>query len=257
MQLEAVLLRKVVLWTALQALVGCSQQDLLQKYAPPADQAVARHYIDSLRQRRYKDIEHAADPSIAGPSVHASLESMAALMPLGEPTSVTLIGAHQMNSKDSLTINLSYEYNFSGSWLLANVAIKKQGGKSTIVGLNVYPQPDSLEQQNKFRLTGKTAVQYLVLTLAVILPLFTLYTLVVCIRTKFKGRQWPWVAFVLVGVGKIFVNWTTGQWGIQPASVQLFSASAFAPLYGQLTIAISVPLGAVLFLLRRRQLAAA
>lgn len=257
MQLEAVLLRNVVVLTFLLALVDCSKQDMLQKYAPPADQAVARHYIDSLRQRRFEEIESAADASIAGPSVHGALVKMAALIPQGEPTSVTLVGAQQMNSGDSSSINLSYEFNFSGSWLLANVAIKKQGGRATIVGLNVYPQPSSLEQQNKFTLTGKSPFQYLLLAMAIILPLFTLYTLVVCIRTKFKGRKWPWVLFVLVGVGEVIVNWTTGQWGIQPLSVQLFSASASAPLYGQWTIAISIPLGAILFLMRRRHLAAA
>jgi hypothetical protein len=255
MQLEVVLLRKVIVLTFLLAVVGCSKQDMLQKFAPPADQAVARHYIDSLRQRRYEEIEQAADPSIAGPAVHGTLVKMAQLIPQGEPTSVTLIGARQMTAGDFSTVNLSYEYNFSGSWLLTNVSIKKQGGRSTIVGLNVYPQPSSLEQQNKFTLTGKSPLQYFVLTMVAFLPLFTLYALAICIRTKFKGRKWPWVLFVLVGVGKVIVNWTTGQWGIQPLAVQLFSASAFAPLYGQWTIAISIPFGAVVFLLRRRQLA--
>lgn len=245
-----------VVLTFLFALVGCSKQDMLQKFAPPADQAAARHYIDSLRQRRYQEIEQAADPSIAGPSVHATLVKMADLIPAGEPTSVTLIGAQQVNPGDSSTINLSYEYNFSGTWLLANVAIKKQGGRSTIVGLNVYPQPSSLEQRNKFTLSGKNLLQYFVLAMAVILPLFTLYVLVVCLGTKLKGRKWPWVLFILVGVGKIAVNWTTGDWGIQSLSVQLLSASVYAPLYGPWTLAISIPLGAIVFLLRRRELAA-
>jgi hypothetical protein len=55
-------------------------------------------------------------------------------------------------------------------------------------------------------------------------------------------------------VGKFSVNWTTGQWAVSLTSVQLFCASAFAPLYGPWTIAVSLPLGALVFLLLRRRL---
>jgi hypothetical protein len=56
----------------------------------------------------------------------------------------------------------------------------------------------------------------------------------------------------LLGVGKFAVNWTTGQWGFMPLSFQLFSAGAFAPLYGAWTLSISLPIGAIWFLLRRK-----
>jgi len=73
-------------------LAGCSQSDVLQKFAAPEDQALARNYIDLLRQRRFEGIEKAADPSIGGASLHDTLVKMAALIPPGEPTSVTLVG---------------------------------------------------------------------------------------------------------------------------------------------------------------------
>jgi hypothetical protein len=95
-----------------------------------------------------------------------------------------------------------------------------------------------------------------VLALAVFFALLTLYALVVCIKTRLPGRKWPWVLFILLGVGKLSVNWTTGAWGISPVAVQLFSASATAPLYGSWTLAVSLPLGAIVFLLRRKSLPA-
>jgi hypothetical protein len=161
-----------------------------------------------------------------------------------------------MRMDDSSTVNLTFEYGFSGKWIVSNVAVKREGGKTTIVGFNVIPQPMSLEEQNKFTLSDKTPIQYLVLALAVTYPLLTLGALVVCIRTKLKGRKWPWVVFVILGIGKFAVNWTTGQWAFTPISVVLFSASAVAPLYGQWTLAVSLPLGAITFLLLRRRLSA-
>lgn len=154
-------------------------------------------------------------------------------------------------------MNLTFEYNFSGKWILANVATKRDGGPTTIVGFHIYSQPTSLEQQSKFVLGGKSASQYFVLGLAIVLPLFTLLALAICIRTKLKGRKWPWLLFVVFGIGKFALNWTTGQWGYSLLSIQLLSAGAFAPLYGQWTIFLSIPVGAIVFLMRRKQLKAA
>lgn len=237
-------------------LTACSPSEILQKFASPEEQAVAKGYIDSLRQHRFDEIVKAADPSIASDSFRDTLAKMAAMFPSGNPTSVKLIGAQRNdNLTDSSSIvNLTFEYDFSGKWVVTNVAVKKQGDRSTIVGFHVYPQPEPLEQQNRFTLTGKHPIQYVVLSLAILLPLLTLYALVVCIRTKIKHRKLLWVFFVIFGVGRFAVNWTTGQLSISLLNIQLFSASAFAPLYGPWTIAISLPLGAMIFLLRKREL---
>lgn len=254
--LKQFLVHGIVAASLLLGLMGCNQADLLQKFASPADQALAKSYIDLLRQRRIDEIEKAADPIIAGETLHGTLIKMADLIPLGEPTSVSLVGAHRMNTAESSTVNLTFEYDFSGKWIVTNVAVKTQGGNTTVVGFSVIPQPASLEEQNKFTLGGKTLLQHLVLALAVIWPLLTLFTLIICIRTKLKGRKWPWVLFVIFGFGKLAMNWTTGQWDFSPLSFQLFSASAFAPLYGPWTLGVSVPLGAVFFLLLRKRLRA-
>lgn len=238
-------------------LAGCNQADMIRKFASPADQALAKSYIDLLRQQRFEDIEKAVDPSIAGASLHETLVKMATLIPVGEPSTITLVGAHRINANDSSTINITYEYGFSGKWILTNVAVKSHIGKTTIVGFSVVPQSASLEEQNRFTLAAKSATQYLVFALSIVLPLFTLGALVVCVKTKFKGRKWPWVLFVVFGFGKLAVNWTTGDWGFAPLSFQLFSASAVAPFYGQWTFAISLPIGAITFLTLRRKLSVA
>jgi hypothetical protein len=249
--------RHLLLSILLVALEACSQQNMLQKFASPAEQSAARHYIDLLRQGRIDVIEAAMDPAIGESSSHGTLVSMAALIPVGEPTSVALVGANRMKASGSETVNLTFEYNFSGKWILANVATKREGGPITIVGFHIYPQANSLEEQSKFALGGKSAFQYFVLGLAIVLPLFTLFALVICIKTKLKGRKWPWVLFVIFGIGKFALNWTTGQWGYSLLNIQLLSAGAFAPLYGQWTIFLSIPLGAVVFLMRRKQLKSA
>lgn len=237
-------------------LLGCNQAELMEKFASREDQAVARDYIEQLRHHQFDRIEAAMDPSLAGPGLPQTLERMAALFPAGEPTSATLVGARSSASSDSSTINLTYELGFSGKWVLTNVAVRKQRGNTTIVGFNVYPRTQSLAAANRFTLSGKSALQYAVLALTVLVPVFVLWTLVLCVRTPLRTRKWPWVLAILLGAGEFTVDWTTGQWGFSWLTVQLLGASATAPLYGSWTLGVSLPLGALVFLAMRDQLRA-
>ena len=237
---------------AFAALLGCSQEGLLQKFSSPEDQATARSYVDRLRAGKFDEIEKALDPGIRTPNIRDTLTKMAALIPNGEPTSVKLVGAHTFQSSEEKTVNTTFEYNFGDKWLLANVAVRDRQGAKAVVGFNVSRMTQSLESQNRFTLIGKSAIQYAVLAAAISAVLITFYSVIVCARTKLPSRKWLWVLFILVGFGKVAVNWTTGQLAIAPLSVQLFSASAAAPLYGPWMIAVSLPLGAIVFLLYRR-----
>jgi hypothetical protein len=250
-------LRQIAVVALIIGIAGCSKQELLQKFASPEEQAVARSYFDLLRQQQYEAIEKAMDPSISGPSVHQTLVAMAAAMPAGNPISVTLVGAQRFKSTDYSTVNLSFEYRFPAKWLVTNVALKNQGNRTTIVGFHIYPEAASLQEQYRFTLGGKAPLQYLVLALAIVVPVFILYALVVCIRTRLKGKKWPWILFILLGFGRFSVNWTTGHWSFGLVSIQLFGVSGAAQLYGPWIIAVSFPIGAVIFLLRKKTLGAA
>jgi hypothetical protein len=235
---------------------ACSQEDMLRKIAPPEQQDIARAYIEKLRNHDFADIEKAMDPSIAGELQGGMLEKMAGVIPAGEPTSVKLVGANQFSYKDAGTaLNLTYEFQFGDEFLLINVARATKDGADTIVGFGVHPLSASLEEQNRFTLANKSALQYLMLAAAIGVAIFTLFALVVCIRTKLAGRKWLWILFILFGFGKIMVNWTTGQWGLSLLAVQLFGASATAEYSGPWIIAVSLPIGAAVFLSRRRELA--
>lgn len=236
-------------------LAACGQQDILQKIASPAEQATARKYIDELRSLDFGDIEKAIDPTIADGIAGGTLAKMAALIPNGTPTSVQLVGANRFSSESTgTTLNLTYEYQFGTQYLLANVATKAKNGVLTIVGFRVLPESASLESQNKFNLSGKSALHHGVLGAAIAMAIFTLVVLVVCIRTKIRRRKWLWILFVLFGFGKLSVNWTTGQWGVMVLAAQLFSASARAGFFGPWIVSVSLPVGAVIFLMRRRSL---
>lgn len=233
-------------------LCGCNQEELLQKFSSPADQAAAKNYIDHLRAHDFDAIEKAADDSIKGADLHDTLVKMADLVPTGDPTSVKLVGAQRLETPDATTVNTTFEYNFDGTWRLINVALKTRGNMKTVVGFHVNAETQPLELQNRFIFEGRSPAAYIVLAMAVAAVLLSLYALVVCAKTSMPRRKWLWILFIIVGVGKFSVNWTTGRWNISPLFVQLFSASAMAPINGPWIISASIPLGAILFLVRRK-----
>jgi hypothetical protein len=235
---------------------ACSQEDIMRKIAPPAQQEIARNYIEQLRNRDFYSIEKAADPSIAAEFGGGTLDKMADIIPKGAPTSVKLVGANQFSSeKVGTTVNLTYEFQFGDQFLLINVARKMKDGVETIIGFRVQPLRASLEAQNSFSLSNKTALQYGVLAAAIGAAMFTLVALIICIRTKIARRKWLWILFILFGFGKIMVNWSTGTWDFRIFNFQLFSAGADANFFGPWIITVALPIGAAVFLARRKALA--
>ena len=74
-------------------LASCSQGELLQKFSTREDQALAGHYVELPQARNFDAIEQALDPSVDRATARDKLPKMADLVPVGEPTSVRLVGA--------------------------------------------------------------------------------------------------------------------------------------------------------------------
>lgn len=238
-------------------LAGCDQQKMLEKFTSPKGRAAARYYIDQLIHRNFPAIEAAADKRIMGQDFHATLGKMASLIPEGDPLSVKLVGAttNIVNTPSAryTIVNNTFEFQYPDRWIVTNVAFREQGDAQTIVGFYVTPQTQSLEVENAFTLAGKPLAMLLILASGILAAILSVYALIACAMTKLPRRKWLWILFILLGLGKLNLNWTTGHWGIQPIAFQLLSAGMFKPLYGAAIISVSFPLGAILFLMRRRR----
>ena len=235
-------------------LFGCDQATLMKKFTPPEDESTARSYFDQLRTGNFDQIASDLDTSLADSNVRDKLSEMASIIPAETPISVKVVGAHIFRGKEGSTTSITLEYQFPSKWLLVEVTTRKDGGVSTIVGFHVAPESDSLENLNRFTLVGKSAIQYLILTLAIGSLAFSFYVLVLCIRTKDVNRKWLWMLFILAGVEKVAVNWNTGQMTFGFLAINVPSATASHDLYGPWTIGVCLPLGAILFLHRQRKL---
>ena len=201
---------------------------MMRKFTPPEAESAARNYISLLRQHKFEQIEKNLDPDIVYPTTDDTLAQMAALFPAQEPLSTKVVGLNVSHGSGFSTTSVTLEYEFPAKWLLANVVTKNTGTTTLVTGLSVNPIADSLENQNRFTPTGKSAMQYAALLLAVFGPLFCLYAFVLCIRTKIEKWKWLWLILTLVGAGALNLNWTTGQASFTLFSIYLLSTAVNA-----------------------------
>lgn len=232
---------------------GCDRYALVEKFSTPELQAEAKDYIAKLRSRDFAAIESAIDESLKSGQLPAELTKMADLIPAGEPTLVRLVGAQHHFSGETNTYSSQFEYLFDRKSVVISISIRESGGPRKIVGFEVVPQAMPVDEQSLLSWDGKGLPQYAVLAGAVAAFLVSLVALVKCARTRLPRRKWLWILFILVGFTKLSVNWDTGELGFMPVALQIMSASIGAPTLGPTVVAFSIPVGALLFLIRYRK----
>jgi len=251
-------------------LIGYDRASLMKKMTPQDDESLAKRYMDLLRQSRFEKAEEGLDPGISDGAMRDKLAAMAGMFPTREPLSIKTVDTHVLHGADFSTTSITLEYEFAPavmptggrtelsprSWLLAEVVIGTRSGVKSIAGLHVMPISESVEDMNEFTFVGKGISQYAALCLVVLVLAFSLYALVLCIRTKIGKSKWIWMILIIIGVCRVSLNWATGQWFFTPLAIQVPPVNASCSPYGPWIVQITVPLGAIAFLLLRKSLTA-
>ncbi|MGE4049469.1 MAG: hypothetical protein AB7F38_00255 [Piscinibacter sp.] len=241
----------LILW--ILAAAGCDQQAMLEKFVPQEEAAIAKEVIGKLAERNFDAAERSLADHLRTPDVQSKLAELARVLPEVKPKSVRTIGAHTMKTDSHTTYNLTFEYEFPESWVLANVVLERRGQNLVVQGLHLTPNKQSLETVNRFTFEGKGLLHYVVLALALLIPVVVIYAFVLCVRTKLPKRKWLWLVFIAVGIVQFQFNWTDGAWAVQPISFAFLGAGFFrAGPSAPYIFTLAFPLGALLFLLKRQ-----
>lgn len=229
-------------------------EEQLKKFIPEETDKFARTYIDILRKGDIEQAKEFLHSRVVTLKTHSELQQCIDYLNKGEPISIEIVGFNVHRLKGERRINLTYQLQFKDAWLLTNVTVVNISGKQQIFRFQANTIPKSLEEINAFTLSDKSFRHYIILLIAIGIPVFIICTIVLCVRTKMK-RKWLWIIFMLFGFGRYSFNWTSGQMGFTPIAIQLIPTSAFKHgLYAPWIIYISVPIGALLFLLKMRKI---
>ena len=238
--------------------IGCDYKERLKnqlkKIVPEETNKFARTYIDILRKGDIEKAEELLDPQVVNSRTQSDLQQCFDYLNKGEPIAIELVGVNIRKISGINTYYLSYQLQFQNTLLLANFTVVEMSGNNQIFSYRVSTLSKSLEEINAFTFSGKSFRHYIVLLVAAGTPIFIIYTIVLCVRTKMK-RKWLWIIFMLFGVGNYSLYWTSGNMVFQPFTIMLFSAGfSKSGFYGPWIFTISVPIGALVFILMRRKI---
>lgn len=162
--------------------------------------------------------------------------------------------------------DLAYQIQREQGWVLVYFEVDevyKRFYGITAIEYRFLPSP--LQEINAFTFEGKPWLHYAALTCCAVLALVVLVSLILLLRTKTKKPWiwWFWCFFICIGFVRISFNWTSGQFSFDPVGgigvqilhhlgwvINVIHESRYEPWY----IQGMFPLGAVLFLWRRKSL---
>lgn len=239
---------------AVGAALACSPDRFQQK----EDERFALAFLRLVREDRIDDAFAALDSSVRNSAARSALEQIHRLLPPGEPTRIDAVGASFFTwmQTGQRTSNLTFQLQYPSKWFVANVVVRTTGSERIVLGFHVSPLADSLQKLNAFTLHGKSPRHFAFLAFGSLAVIANVAAVVVCARTRLR-RKPLWLLISALGGGQIFLNWTTGATATRSISVQLLSVSMTrANEYAPWVLAVSFPVGALLFFTLRRKLMA-
>jgi hypothetical protein len=213
---------------------------------PDADRA-GRTFVDAVQRADWQAMDKALGPRLMGDPDHAArIEQVRGLFPSDPPWSIKLLKSSRSASwgrpKDAPEHStLQYLYGFANRSLVIDLALDQAGQKTVIdrqalaagqdpkkivklyqvTDLQVRVADPASVAANRFFAPHKTALQWGFLGATFAVPLVMLAAAVAAARAP--GLTWrpAWMLLALVGVGSVWMNWTTGSVGQVWAAVNV------------------------------------
>jgi hypothetical protein len=231
---------------AVLSLTGC---DLAKLRNPEAD-AQARALYDHVRHGDPAGAASRLDPKIRTLETAAGITQLSHMIPAGEPLARRAVGITTQQGAETTTV-LTDEYDYPQGTVLATTTFVRRADKDPWLAQGLH-----LNFVTKKELTANAFLQprpwpqylFFALLLASVATMVAAFVKVV--RTRDLKRKWLWCVLSLLGVATFQMNWTTGQFIVNPITVNLIGAgivrslSVFSPWMLNWTF----PLGAILIL---------
>ncbi len=195
------------------------------------------------------------DPEQSSENLGDKLDNALSFLPEEQWQEFELIGKHINSFVGSggshTTYTQVFQVEYETRFAKIDIYLRARDGNLFIYGLHITQLQEDLSEVNAFSLS-KPVHQLIYLVAMVGVFVFSLATFVsVIIRWKRLRSPGKWLVAVLIGVGDLSLNWTTGVYGFNFLSFGIFSAGfTSAGAYAPWLMSLYFPLGALLFWFR-------
>lgn len=253
------LARIVLVFAAFSTTLCARASDALPaSLLPQQEVAFAKDYLNRLKIRDFDHVKALIDPSLQNEVTDELLDNMSRTIYPGEPLAVEVVGS-QIHIRDGQwSGNFTFDYQYAEGWLLASTALRKVDDGYRVIGFSARRTTASQRELNAFRWTGLSPLHCAALLCEIGFLLFMVATFITCLRTKMVRRKWLWAIATLIGWGSFQFDWASGVLAYQWLSFQIIGMGATkAGPAAPWILATTLPVGAMLFWLRRPKLVAA
>jgi|GEM_PF-1588041 len=238
-------------------LAGCDSQAMLdeaaEKLAPEHIQELAAQVGEMVVSRDTEGIKGVLHPSAIGPDFDMAAANMWAQLPGGDLIDTSLAGVNTSsrweNGVSYTDYRFQYQYGFEEGWLHVQMVFREQDEAVSMINLHLTPLVGDLREINAFNLGQASFGKHMMFLAVIITPILIITTFVVAFRMR-KSLKRPkrWLFFILIGVGGLTMNWTTGETVFEPLKFGLLGAGFLSPgPHAPLVLNLYFPLGMVLF----------
>lgn len=239
-------------------LAACSQSQVNDTLATPQEKSVAVRFIAAVQSGDLASVRASVEPKL-----YAQTLAIARSLQPGVPKAANyklVTVAVQTSTVDGTSQSLkalNYEFGAGNTWAVAQIVEKDTPGGPQIVGWHAAVSQHQPTTRGEFTLAGKSALHYFWL-LAMVLSTGTIVAALILIgRSPDVQRRWLWAIGSSLGLGQFTLNWMTGDWAVRPLGFFLLGSAAFRPSpFDPWMLSFSLPIVAVIFLLRRKALMA-
>lgn len=228
----------------------------LQTMVPEADMERVRADYITFVSGDLSELQARMDSSLRTPETLTQLTTMREMLPEGVPAPARLINMNwrlveSTNGSRRMT-ELVVAYDYPDKTVLFTAAYTEQAAGVTINRMFLQPDAGSLLQTHRVGFDQLSPPHILFITLYLIIMTITVWALYSCLMTTGLKWKWAWAIFILIGIGSVSFQWSGGALThIQPLFIRLPSAAISQMFFQSAVVHFGLPLGAVLFLLRR------
>jgi hypothetical protein len=233
------------------ALCACSRQAMLDKIAPPPEQALARTAIADVAAGRAQHLAALMPPPLAA-QIGPAMPQMQRLLPRGR---LRLLEARFLENATSgvKRTDMLWEASDGAHYAFVTTVVLTQGANRQLLTLFIQPTRGPAESLYPFDLAGKSFGHYLMLLLCAASAATCLTACVLAIRSRFIRRRWLWAAGSLIGFGLVSIRWDTGELYFKLVNVELLGAmAARTAIVAPWQVGFGIPVFAILFLAKWR-----
>ena len=245
----------IIIFFFVVMLSGCSPTTIFDKSVPEGADKFARSFLNTLIEGDVAAAEKLMDPKLQiSLEIHEQFEDFSRQLSEAGPFEVTLV--HHSSVKAMIggrqQTQFTYELKGAGGNFVTNMAVDRDDDVHHLLGIFFQSIEAPLAEINAFTFSGKSTLHFIFFFAAVAIPIFVIYTVHLCYRTK-RSTKWFWIIAMLLGLGHVSMNWTNGEFGFNVISI----TSVWAPgirggLTGAWFVALSFPVVPIIYHLRRR-----